>query len=173
MDLPLPGGFTCQPWGLLGARQTFLRWKGTQEGEAWVPVQMVYIQVPGEIEDMVICALWSGDGEIFHLTPCVRANSLQLRLTLCNPMDCSPSAPLSMGFLRQEYWSGLPCPPPGPPDSSALETCPEGKQGVGGLRDSSSSLKRTQIPPRESNQDADCYSVGPWGGGGLSVCISS
>ena len=26
-------------------------------------------------------------------------------------------APLSMGFSRQEYWSGLPCPPPGdPPD---------------------------------------------------------
>ena len=22
-------------------------------------------------------------------------------------------APLSMGFCRQEYWSGLPCPPPG------------------------------------------------------------
>ena len=21
-------------------------------------------------------------------------------------------APLSMGFSRQEYWSGLPCPPP-------------------------------------------------------------
>ena len=27
-------------------------------------------------------------------------------------------APLSMGFPRQEYWSGLPCPPPGElPDS--------------------------------------------------------
>ena len=27
-------------------------------------------------------------------------------------------APLSMGFSRQEYWSGLPCPPPGDlPDS--------------------------------------------------------
>ena len=25
--------------------------------------------------------------------------------------DCQ--APLSMGFSRQEYWSGLPCPPPG------------------------------------------------------------
>ena len=25
----------------------------------------------------------------------------------------APQAPLSMGFLRQEYWSGLPCPPPG------------------------------------------------------------
>ena len=22
-------------------------------------------------------------------------------------------APLSLGFFRQEYWSGLPCPPPG------------------------------------------------------------
>ena len=22
-------------------------------------------------------------------------------------------APLSMGFFRQEHWSGLPCPPPG------------------------------------------------------------
>ena len=28
-------------------------------------------------------------------------------------MDCSPQAPLSMGFSRQEYWSGLPFPPPG------------------------------------------------------------
>ena len=26
-------------------------------------------------------------------------------------VDCQ--APLSMGFSRQEYWSGLPCPPPG------------------------------------------------------------
>ena len=28
-------------------------------------------------------------------------------------MDCSPPGPSSMGFSRQEYWSGLPCPPPG------------------------------------------------------------
>ena len=25
----------------------------------------------------------------------------------------APQTPLSMGFSRQEYWSGLPCPPPG------------------------------------------------------------
>ena len=34
-------------------------------------------------------------------------------LTPCDPMHCSLPAPLSMGFSRQEYWSGLPCPPPG------------------------------------------------------------
>ena len=33
----------------------------------------------------------------------------QSYLTLCNPTDCS----LSMGFPRQEYWSGLPFPSPG------------------------------------------------------------
>ena len=29
--------------------------------------------------------------------------------TLCDPIDYSPQAPLSMGSSRQEYWSGLPC----------------------------------------------------------------
>ena len=33
--------------------------------------------------------------------------------TLCDPMDYSPQAPLSMEFPRQEYWSGLPYSPPG------------------------------------------------------------
>ena len=32
--------------------------------------------------------------------------------TLSNPMDGSPQAPLSMGFSRQEYWSGVPLPSP-------------------------------------------------------------
>ena len=30
-------------------------------------------------------------------------------------------APLSMGFSRQEYWSGLPCPPPGDLPDSGIE----------------------------------------------------
>ena len=31
----------------------------------------------------------------------------------CNSMDCGRQAPLSIGFPRQEYWSGLPFPSPG------------------------------------------------------------
>ena len=34
-------------------------------------------------------------------------------LTLCDPMDCSQQAPLTMRFSRQDYWSGLPFPSPG------------------------------------------------------------
>ena len=36
------------------------------------------------------------------------AKSLQSCLTLCDPMDGSPQAPLSLGFSKQEHWSGLP-----------------------------------------------------------------
>ena len=43
----------------------------------------------------------------------VCAKSLQSCLTLCNAMDCTLQAPLSMVFSRQEYWSGLTCPPSG------------------------------------------------------------
>ena len=44
---------------------------------------------------------------------CVHAQSLQLCSTHCDPWTVAHQAPLSMGFSRQEYWSGLPCPPPG------------------------------------------------------------
>ena len=33
--------------------------------------------------------------------------------TLCDPWTVAHQAPLSMGFSRQEYWSGLPLPTPG------------------------------------------------------------
>ena len=37
----------------------------------------------------------------------------QSGLTLCYPMDCSSLvSPLSMGFPRQEYWTGLSFPSP-------------------------------------------------------------
>ena len=44
----------------------------------------------------------------------MRARSLQSCLTLCDPVVLL--APLHMApgtCTRQEYWSGLPCPPPG------------------------------------------------------------
>ena len=45
---------------------------------------------------------------------CVHVHSVtQSCPTFCDPMACSHQAPLSMEFARQEYWSGLPFPPPG------------------------------------------------------------
>ena len=57
---------------------------------------------------------------IFLIYKCVcpidsplRAQSLQLCPRLCDPMYYNLPGSLSMGFSRQESWSGLPCPPPG------------------------------------------------------------
>ena len=64
--------------------------------------------------------------------------------TLCDPWTVGCQAPLSMGFSRQEYWSGLPFPSPGDlpdpgikPKSPALQADslpsePPGKPGDSG-----------------------------------------
>ena len=53
---------------------------------------------------------------------------IQSCLTLCDPWTIAHQAPLSKGFSRQEYWSGLPFPtrgdlpdPETEPMSPALE----------------------------------------------------
>ena len=45
----------------------------------------------------------------------VMSNSLR-------PLVCSPQAPLSIGFSRQEYWNGLPFPSPGDLIHPEIET---------------------------------------------------
>ena len=44
---------------------------------------------------------------------CLHAKSLQSCPTLCNPMNCNPSGSSVKRSSGHEYWSGLPCPPPG------------------------------------------------------------
>ena len=39
-----------------------------------------------------------------------KCSEVQSRPTFCDPVACQ--APLFMGFSRQEYWGGLPCPHP-------------------------------------------------------------
>ena len=59
----------------------------------------------------------------------VKVNSLSLSDSV-TPWTVAHQAPLSMGFSRQEYWSGLPFPSPGnlpdpgiEPRSPALQAC--------------------------------------------------
>ena len=40
-----------------------------------------------------------------------------------NPWTLACQAPLSMRYSRQEYWSGLPCPPPGDLPDPGIWTC--------------------------------------------------
>ena len=56
---------------------------------------------------------------IKHLCACSVTKSWRF----CGPMDCSPQAPLSIGFPRQEYWRGLPFPPSGDLPDPKMDLC--------------------------------------------------
>ena len=51
---------------------------------------------------------------MFSYIAAAAAKLLQSCPTLCDPIDGSPPGPLSLGFSRQEHWSGLPFPSPTP-----------------------------------------------------------
>ena len=55
---------------------------------------------------------WEIDGETVETVAAAAAKSLLSCPTLCNPIDGSHQAPPSLGFCRQEHWSGLPFPSP-------------------------------------------------------------
>ena len=50
-------------------------------------------------------------------------------LTLETPWTVARQAPLSMGFPRQEHWSGLPLPSPGDLRNTGDRTCVSGILG--------------------------------------------
>ena len=52
---------------------------------------------------------------------CMHAKSLSCVQLFETPWTVACKAPLSMGFPRQEYWRGLPCPPPGDLPNSGIE----------------------------------------------------
>ena len=49
---------------------------------------------------------------IIDMMTAAAAKSLQSCPTLCDPIDGSPPGFPSLGFSRQEHWSGLPFPSP-------------------------------------------------------------
>ena len=69
------------------------------------------------VEEMVLSDSWmiwiSNTGPVATRCACVHAKSLS-HVPLCATLwTVAWQAPLFMGFFSQEYWSGLPCPPPG------------------------------------------------------------
>ena len=70
-------------------------------------------------------SLAPGSKETTNMNYCKSCMCAQSCLTLWDSWTAAHKAPLSMGFSRKEYWSGLPFPPPGDiPDSGIEPTSP-------------------------------------------------
>ena len=69
------------------------------------------LQTPAPCQLLVL--QWETLCTDFSGNVCIRAKLLQSCLILCNPRTVACQAPLSMGFSKQEYWSGFPFSSPG------------------------------------------------------------
>ena len=125
--------------------------------------------VPRECREHPVTRERGESRELDHLQILTRLQPLLLRRSVLSDSvtlwTAAHQAPLSMGFSRQEYWSGLPCPPPGHLLNPGMEPlCPTflvdslpsekpGKPkntGGGGVVAMSSS--RGSSPPRDQTQ---------------------
>ena len=85
-----------------------------------------------------------------HTSACVCAQSCP---TLCDPLDRTRQAPLSLGFSRQEHCSRLLCPSPGDLPNPGIEpTSPEYPALAGGFFTTSIPWE-AQIPVKESESE--------------------
>ena len=94
---------------------------GAWSWSRWSWCLLLYLFRPPIIRPSVyrkVTALWS-----------VRVPSRFSCVQLCDPVDCSPPGSSVHGVSRQQYWGGLPCPPPGDlPDPGTEPTSLMSKQ---------------------------------------------
>ena len=83
-------------------------WTNFSEGSS-----VLYLNIPKAFASSLhtLKCGWSPVISFLHVLCC--ALSLSHIWLFVTPWTVAHQAPLSMGFSRQEYWSGLPCPPPG------------------------------------------------------------
>ena len=82
-------------------------WQGshpTWVGQVTQPTQVLWIKLP------CVTQSWTWKGPLWVM--CVCPKLLSCLWLFANPWTVAHQVPLSLGFYRQEYWSGLPCPPP-------------------------------------------------------------
>ena len=80
----------------------------------------------------------------------IRTKSLPSCLPLCDPMNCSPSGSSVQGILRQEYWSGVPCPPPGILPDPGIEPTSHMSPALAGELFTTSAIWEAPLSSRDS-----------------------
>ena len=99
--------------GLLPAR-LLCPWNFPGKNTEWVAISYSRDLPDPEIKLAYLLspALAGGFFMLLFTAVAAAAKSLQLCPTLCDPIDGSPPGFPSLGFSRQEHWSGLPFPSP-------------------------------------------------------------
>ena len=73
---------------------------------------------------LIMFYLWNSGYFFLYTFICVCAKSLNCVQLFVTLWTVAYQPPLSMGFSRQKYWSGLPWPPPGDLPDPGMEPLP-------------------------------------------------
>ena len=82
---------------------------------------MVHIFLKYKSKKNLISARRNVQAYVTHVLPNAMLLSHSVVSNSATPGTVPRQAPLLMGFPRQEYWSGLPCPPPGDLPNPGIE----------------------------------------------------
>ena len=97
---PQPASLLCS-WDLPG-KNTRVGYLSSSRGISWLGIEPASHFLHRQIDSLPLRYQWSMSPKLLC---CVRLFVI--------PWTLACQAPLSMRFFRQEYWSGLPCSPPG------------------------------------------------------------
>ena len=100
------------------------------------------------------------------------AKPLESCPTLCDPVDVAHQDPLSMGFSRQEHWSGLPFPAPGDlPDSGIQSFMSLGLAGRFFTTSATCGYDRVRETETEGDEDLQTPEIGSGAGPQREVAV--
>ena len=90
------------------------------------------------------------------MSACMLSHFRQVRL-FTTPWTIVRQLPLSRGFSRQEYWSGLPCPPPGDLPYLGIEPVSLTSPGLAGRLFTTKATREAAVRqlPESKNKDGD------------------
>ena len=97
-------------------------------------------------------------GSTLNTGTCVHVQSLSRVRLFATPWSIACQAPLSMGCSRLEYWSGLPCPPPGDLPNPGIEfTCLTSPASAGRFCPTSSTREAPKWNSPGKNTGMGCH----------------
>ena len=92
--------------------------KGFSKADCWAPPWRMWRAFSGD-DNIWISELWVEQSTLHNVGVCVLSRSVMSDSV--TPWTVARQVPPSMGFSRQEYWSGLLCPPPEDLPDSGIE----------------------------------------------------